>query len=190
EAWYPTVTPPELERIRGLVTSYVDSDLARRIAVLPGVRPERPFAFEHDGVVVNGRLDVLWRQGTEALVLDFKTNALEGRAPSGIVEDEYRVQRLVYALACLRSGVERVEVVYHFLEEPDAVVSSTLVAADTPELERELSDLIARIRAGEARPTPSPFACSGCPALDVVCGGPRLGGPWPGEPVPELAAAG
>ena len=33
---------------------------------------------------------------------------------------------------------------------------------------------IARIRAGDFRPTPSEFACSGCPALDLVCAGPRL----------------
>jgi hypothetical protein len=43
-----------------------------------------------------------------------------------------------------------------------------------PELEAELSEAIARIRAGDFRPTPSPFACAGCPALDVVCAGPRL----------------
>ena len=31
-----------------------------RIAALSGVRSERPFAFELEGVLVNGRLDVLW----------------------------------------------------------------------------------------------------------------------------------
>ena len=30
------------------------------------------------------------------------------------------------------------------------------------------------IRAGDFRPTPSEFACAGCPALDLVCAGPRL----------------
>ncbi len=44
------------------------------------------------------------------------------------------------------------------------------------------------IRAGEFRPTPSPFACSGCPALDVVCAGPRLGGgpPQPSPYAPQM----
>jgi len=41
-------------------------------------------------------------------------------------------------------------------------------------VEAELSAAIARIRAGEFRPTPSEFACSDCPALDLVCAGPRL----------------
>ena len=30
------------------------------------------------------------------------------------------------------------------------------------------------ILAGEFPPTPSEFACAGCPALDLVCAGPRL----------------
>ena len=67
-----------------------------------------------------------------------------------------------------------VEVVYHFLERPDAIVSTTFTAADVPALEAELSAAIARIQAGEFVPTPSEYACAGCPALDVVCAGPRL----------------
>jgi hypothetical protein len=43
-----------------------------------------------------------------------------------------------------------------------------------PALERELSDAIAAIDAGRFVPTPSDFACAGCPALDRVCAGPRL----------------
>ena len=37
-----------------------------------------------------------------------------------------------------------------------------------------LSEAIATIRAGRFVPTPSELACAGCPALDVVCAGPRL----------------
>src|SRR5439155_19125044 len=97
----------------------------RRVATFDGAVPERPFAFEHDGVLLHGRLDVLWREGPRALVLDYKTNSLEEGTPEEIVEADYRLQRLVYALACLRAGAEEVEVVYHFLERPDAVVSTT-----------------------------------------------------------------
>jgi len=172
------------------VRSYTGSALAARIAGLPGARPERPFAFELDGVLVNGRLDVLWHDGTRSLVLDYKTNALLGRDPADVVAEEYGTQRTVYALACLRAGAEQVEVVYQFLEAPEAVVSSTFTTADALRLEAALSASIERIRAGEFRPTPSPFACAGCPALDVVCAGPRLGGSPPGTAAPELAAMG
>jgi ATP-dependent helicase/nuclease subunit A len=144
------------------------------------VPPERPFAFEHDGVLLHGRLDVLWRQGDRALVLDYKTNSLAEGTPEEIIEGDYTLQRLVYALACLRAGAEEVEVVYHFLERADAVVSTTFERRELPLLESELSAAIARINAGEFVPSPSEFTCSGCPALDLVCAGPRLGGgAWP-----------
>jgi ATP-dependent helicase/nuclease subunit A len=172
--WYPSVTDEELARITSFVESYCSSELAARIAALHGVEVERPFAFEQDGVLLHGRLDVLWRDGPQALVLDYKTNSLEEGSPEEIVEHDYRLQRLVYALACFRAGAEEVEVVYHFLERPEAVVSTVFVRLEVPALEEELSAAIRRIDAGEFAPTPSEFTCSGCPALDVVCAGPKL----------------
>ena len=173
-AWYPRVNDDELERIGGFVRSYCESELARRVATLPGAQPERPFAFEHDGVLLHGRLDVLQLEAERAVVVDYKTNSLAEGTPEEIVEHDYRLQRLVYALACFRAGVQEVEVVYHFLERPDAVVSTVFRVDRLSELEGELSEAIARINAGEFRPTPSEFICAGCPALDVICAGPRL----------------
>ena len=172
--WYPTATDAELDRIAALVDAYSKSELAARLAGLPGARPERPFAFEHDGVLLHGRLDVLWRAEGHALVVDYKSNALDGADPVAVVEAEYRLQRLVYALACLRDGADEVEVVYQFLERPDELVSATFAASDVEALESELSAAIARIRSGDFRPTPSEFTCADCPALDLICAGPRL----------------
>jgi hypothetical protein len=67
------------------------------------------------------------------------------------------------------------------------VVSTSFTRADVPALEAELSEAIGRIRAGAFVPTPSEFTCAGCPALDVVCAGPKLRG-GPSRP-PALAAA-
>ena len=172
--WYPRVSDEELQRIAGFVASYCSSPLARRVAELEGAAPEVQFAFEHDGVLIRGFLDVLHRDGKRAFVVDYKTNTLAEGSPEEIVEADYRLQRLVYALACFRTGAQEVEVVYHFLERPDAIVSTTFTADDVPALEAELSAAIARIQAGEFVPTPSEYACAGCPALDVVCAGPRL----------------
>src|SRR5207244_6501504 len=119
----PRATDEELELIRTFVTSYCESELARRVAALPSVQKERAFAFEHDGVLLHGRLDVLHLDGPRALVVDYKTNSLAEGTPEEIVEADYRLQRLVYALACFRAGAGEVEVVYHFLERPDAVRS-------------------------------------------------------------------
>jgi hypothetical protein len=181
--WYSAVTGEELERIAGFVRSYRESDLAARVSALEGVRPERPFAFEHDGVLLHGFLDLLWLDPPRALVVDYKTNSLAEGTPEEIVELDYSLQRLVYALACFRAGADEVEVVYAFLERPDAVVSTSFVRDQLPELEATLSAAIARINAGEFTPTPSEFTCNGCPALDLVCAGPKLRQP------PALLAA-
>jgi ATP-dependent helicase/nuclease subunit A len=172
--WYPSATDEEIDRIASFVTSYCESELAARVASLDGVRTERPFAFVHDGVLLNGRLDVLRLHGERALVLDYKTNSLEEGTAEEIVESDYRLQRLVYALACFRAGAREVEVVYHFLERPDAVVTTMFTVEQVDDLEAELSAAIARINAGDFRPSPDEYICAGCPALDVVCAGPRL----------------
>jgi len=174
QARYPAVTEEELGRIRAFVASYCESELAARVAALDGATAELPFAFEHDGVLLHGRIDVMHRDGPRALVLDYKTNSLAEGEPEEIVEHDYRLQRLVYALACFRAGAEEVEVVYHFLERPDAVVTGTYRVEDVPVLEAELSEAIARIQANEFRPTPDEFVCRDCPALDLVCAGPKL----------------
>jgi ATP-dependent helicase/nuclease subunit A len=172
--WYPAVADEELERIVGLVGAYCGSALAARVAMLPGAGSERPFAFEHDGVLFHGVLDVLQLEEGRALVVDFKSNLLGELQPGDVVESDYRLQRLVYAIACFRAGADEVEVVYQFLERPDDVVGETFRRDELPALEGELSQAIARIQAGEFPPRPSEYACAGCPALDVVCAGPAL----------------
>jgi ATP-dependent helicase/nuclease subunit A len=180
--WYPDVSADELERIGELVEAYRASELAHRTE---GARPELGFAFEHDGVLLHGRFDLYRRDGARALVVDYKTNVIGERDPAEVVESEYTLQRLVYALACFRGGADEVEVVYAFLERPDAPVTTVFGSADVATLEAELSEAIARINGGEFVPTPSEFACSDCPALDVVCAGPRL---RRAEPQPEAVS--
>ncbi len=114
------------------------------------------------------------REGERALVVDYKTNRLEERDPADIVESEYNLQRLVYALAAFGTGALEVEVVYTFLERPAEPVFARFTRADVPGLQAELSAAIRAIQEGDFRPTPSEWACAGCPALDVVCAGPRL----------------
>jgi ATP-dependent helicase/nuclease subunit A len=174
QARYPAATEEDLARIAVLVDAWRGSALARRLERSPRTRRELPFAFEHDGVLLHGRIDVFELVDDRALVVDYKTNRLEDLSPAEAVEHEYRLQRLVYALACFGAGANEVELAYVFLERPDEPVSATFARGDIPGLQAELSEAIRVIREGEFRPTPSEFACPGCPALDVICAGPRL----------------
>ncbi len=189
-ALYPHATPADLERVRSLVDAWHGSALARRLAGFPQRGVERPFAFEHDGVLVHGRLDVIARHGPLTVVVDYKTHRLgEGTTPAEIVEADYRLQRVVYALAALRGGADEVEVAYVFLERPDDVVSAALGRGDVPVLETELGEAIDAIRSGRFEPTPGELACAGCPALDRICAGPRLAVRPGGSAGSSLAAA-
>ena len=59
---------------------------------------------------------------------------------------------------------------------PNELVTASYKADEAPALEEELSRAIAAIQSGEFRPTPSEYACSTCPALNLVCAGPNLRG--------------
>src|SRR4029453_8299062 len=175
-ARYPTASDEEVARIGALVEAYCNSEIARRLASLPGATVERSFAFEHDGVLIHGRLDVFHEADGRALVVDYKTNVLEDASPAEVVEREYRIPRLVYALAILRAGASEVEVVYQFLECPNDFVALCYKEEEVSAMEGELSEAIAAIQAGEFKPTPSENACPTCPALNLVCAGPNLRG--------------
>ena len=125
-------------------------------------------------MLLHGRFDLFSLSDGRALVVDYKTNRLEELSPVDVVEEEYSLQRLVYALAGFRGGADEVEVAYVFLERPTEVVTRSFVRDEVGQLESELSAAIAAIDQGEFRPTPSEFACAGCPALNVVCAGPKL----------------
>ena len=135
---YPGATAENVTRVRELLAAYCASPLATRLAALDGVQREPHFVFEHAGVLFHGYLDVFHRGDGRALVVDYKSNALADESPAEVVEADYHLQRLVYALACLRAGAEEVEVVYQFLERPDEPVAATYGRADVAALEAEL----------------------------------------------------
>ncbi|MDQ3890096.1 MAG: UvrD-helicase domain-containing protein [Actinomycetota bacterium] len=173
-ARYPGASEDDLRRVEALVEAWRASPLARTLEGDAEIRSELPFVFEHEDVLLHGRFDLFRLVEGRALVVDYKTNRLEGASPADVAEEEYSLQRLVYALAALRAGADEVEVAYVFLECPEEVVATTFSRRDARELEEGLSAAIARIRAGDFRPTPSEFVCHRCPALDLVCAGPRL----------------
>ena len=173
-ARYAAAGEDDLVRIEELVAAWRRSAFAGRLAGLHGLRSELAFAFEHDGVLLHGRFDLFRLAAGEALIVDYKTNRLGDASPAEVADAEYALQRLVYALAAFRAGADAVEVAYVFLERPEEPAVRIFSRAEVAELEAELSAAIAAIQAGDFRPEPSETACAGCPALDVVCAGPRL----------------
>jgi hypothetical protein len=127
-------------------------------------------------VLVTGALDVLAREpGGRRLVVDYKSDRLDGGAPADLVAAQYGTQRLIYAIAVLRSGAAEVDVVHVFLELPHAPVSVTFSGGDLPRLEQQLADLTAGVLGREFAVTEAPHraVCAGCPAEGGLCSWPR-----------------
>ncbi|HEY1356725.1 MAG TPA: UvrD-helicase domain-containing protein [Thermoleophilaceae bacterium] len=168
----------DVDDIEGLVAGFVGTPLAERIARSGRARAELPFAFTLKppdaggrSLLVNGVVDVHSEEDGGTLIVDYKSDRLEGADPVAYCEDRYSVQRLVYALAALRSGAERVEVAYVFLERPDAPVVSLFEAGDADRLERELLELARGVVEGRFVPTDEPHLelCRDCPARPALC---------------------
>ncbi|MBV8988151.1 MAG: PD-(D/E)XK nuclease family protein, partial [Solirubrobacterales bacterium] len=108
------------------------------------------------------------------LVVDYKSDRLDGADPRAVVARQYAVQRLIYAVAALRAGADEVEVVHVFLERPAEPVTETYTAADAAALERDLSELAGGVLGREFAVTAEPHRslCHGCPAEGGLCSWP------------------
>jgi hypothetical protein len=108
------------------------------------------------------------------LIVDYKTDRLEGSEPAQIVAREYGTQRLTYALAALAARAEHVEVVHVFLERPDESVSASFAASNAPELEGRLHAVAAGVLEGRFPVAEEPHRelCNGCPAEGGLCSWP------------------
>jgi ATP-dependent helicase/nuclease subunit A len=174
-ARYPHATVADRERIDRLAAAWRESQFGSEVAALHGARRELPWAFALDGVLFHGRFDLYQRDGSRALVVDYKTNLLGDEPAADVVERAYRLQVTLYALAALRAepDVECVEVAYAFLGETVELVRRTYGRDDEPALVAEVAMAVAAVREGRFPPRPGEH-CADCPALDLVCAGPRL----------------
>ena len=119
-----------------------------------------------------GAFDVLAREhGGRMLVVDYKTDRLQGLSPATRVAEAYATQQLVYALAALRAGAAEVEVAHVFLEVAAEPVTERFTADDRATLERQLVALAAGVSAGRFPVTdvPQRSICAGCPAEGGLC---------------------
>jgi ATP-dependent helicase/nuclease subunit A len=148
---------------------------AARVAAAKAVRREHPFAFAPapGAPLITGVIDLLASEADGGcLVLDYKSDRVgAGVELEALVQREYPLQRLLYALAVLREGAPSVEIVHWFLERPGEWASVRYAASERVELERSL---LARIeRAGDAgfavSAHPHRGLCLTCPGREGLC---------------------
>ena len=169
------LTDTDAAEAAGLVERFAATELCARLGRATQVSREERFAFLLGGALVVGALDVLAREpGGRSLVVDYKTDRLDGADPREVVDRAYTTQRLVYALAALRAGADQVEVAHVFLDGAHEPVTATFSREDAPELEDRLSALADGVMRRRFAVTDAPHraVCQGCPAEGGLCSWP------------------
>ncbi|MCL2419367.1 MAG: PD-(D/E)XK nuclease family protein, partial [Conexibacteraceae bacterium] len=155
------------------LTDLFKSPTFTRLQSLRDVRREQRFAFPLSGTLITGIFDVIAREGRDGglLVVDYKSDRLDGGEPEAIVAARYGAQRTIYALAALRLEAPAVEVQHLFLEAPENPATARFTAADGPALEADLAQRVAGPLTGDfpVTDTPGRRVCEGCPAQGGLC---------------------
>jgi ATP-dependent exoDNAse (exonuclease V) beta subunit len=168
------ISTHEREEVARLIASTCGSELAARIAAASAIRREHPFAFALTPVepLINGVIDLLAVESDgSSLVIDYKSDRVDADVDlAELVERDYAVQRLLYALAVLRDGAPAVEIVHWFLE-PRRWVATRYLAADRLVLEELLVERLgkARARAFVVSEHPHRALCLTCPGRVGLC---------------------
>jgi ATP-dependent exoDNAse (exonuclease V) beta subunit len=157
-----------VERLLELVGGWLGSELQQQIASAPA-KPEVPFVLTMSGTAIRGSIDLLTAADGGPLVVDYKTDRLDGQSPDEIA-GRYRVQRELYALAAAARGTP-VETAYVFLEDPAHPVRHRFEQADLDAARDRVEQLLGRLRAGEFQITDRPHRalCHDCPARERLC---------------------
>jgi len=165
----------ERREIASLIGAALRSAPAARIAAAEDLRREHPFAFSlgAEEPLVTGVIDLLARERDGGLlVVDYKSDRVgpEGNLDA-LVERDYGVQRLLYALAVLRDGAASVEIAHWFLERPQEWVARRYEAGERASLEGLLSERLrqARARGFAVSAQPHRALCLTCPGRAALC---------------------
>ncbi len=165
----------ERDEIARLIAAATQAPPAARVAAARTVRREYPFAFSLGPrtPLVTGVIDVLASEADGGrLVLDYKSDRVGAQDDlRALVERDYAVQRLLYALAVLRDGAAAVEIVHWFLERPAEPVSVRYTALERGELEGRLAARVADAQAGGFAVSRRPHRglCLTCPGRTGLC---------------------
>jgi ATP-dependent exoDNAse (exonuclease V) beta subunit len=165
----------EREEIAELIAAASAAAPAARVAAARSVRREHPFAFSlgRHLPLITGVIDVLASESDGGeLVVDYKSDRVGAEVDlEALVQREYGVQRLLYALAVLRGGAAGVEIVHWFLERPGEWVSVAHAASERGELEARLRARLTDARAGDFSVSQWPHRglCLTCPGRGGLC---------------------
>lgn len=115
------VTGPMIERAGKLVKEAISSQLLQRVIQSENYQKEVPFTYVQEGRMVEGVMDVVFREGEDWVVLDFKTDQIDQEELEAKVK-QYTPQVRIYSEAIKTLfGKPPKEVILFFLHRMEAV---------------------------------------------------------------------
>lgn len=156
-------------RLERTAASFLNSDLGRRVSSAARVDREQPLRVSVGKSVLVGNVDLIAWEGETALVVDYKTG--EPPSPDSDRLPAYRLQASCYALAALRAGAARVEVVFAFVEQEGRTLEFEFAPDERESIEAAVVRRLDAMAAGHY-PHLNAFdvaICQRCPALGGLC---------------------
>ncbi|MGI5940078.1 MAG: UvrD-helicase domain-containing protein [Thermoleophilia bacterium] len=153
------------DRALHLTQAFWSSPVVERAGLAHALK-EAPFTFLQGDMLISGVMDLVWREGEAFSIVDYKTNALAGRALSEVAAS-YELQVALYCLVALKAGAAEVRMDLLFLECPKEPVVWRYGEDDISALEQTVDEVLSPLRCGEYPPNQGP-RCVQC-SLAEVC---------------------
>jgi ATP-dependent exoDNAse (exonuclease V) beta subunit len=91
-------TTPMTRRAGKMVRESLTSPVLQRVIKSGNYQREVPFTYKNDGIIIEGAMDVVFQEGDDLVVLDFKTDLVKQGDLDGYIE-HYKPQVRVYSNA-------------------------------------------------------------------------------------------
>jgi len=140
--------PGEGEQVAKLARTAMRSDAVRAALASGRYWRELHVGAPLEGVTVEGFIDLLYAEGDDLVVVDYKTDSISGSAAAAEAAARYRPQAATYALALEATLPQRVaRCVFVFTRSPAAIE----VSISGPDLTNAKAEVQATLRHGEAQ---------------------------------------
>ncbi len=135
-------------RAAEMIYGFMDSPLGKRVAG-QSCDPETPLLFDAGGITIRGFADLLARDASPPLILDYKSNNLRDTTAAAKMEEQYLLQRDLYGLAVADGlAAETVDTAFVFLEDVANPIEMRLGREELARARDTVDSLVTMIRTG------------------------------------------
>ncbi len=133
------LTPAEREEARGAAGAFWKSPLGASIRKSPAVHPELPFIFRTPFGILKGQIDLVYRDASGWVILDYKTNRVDAAGVERAAA-EYEFQLALYGLVFWKLYGEAPSKGVLYFAVPARTFEFKWGLADLEDFERRLSE--------------------------------------------------